>query len=120
MVDVTWAPGWWARLPLPWRRWRVVVRVNEGDEVPPQLPFRGAVLVGPSEQPRWLAFDCPCGRGHRVMVNLDSRRNPQWQVLAQDPLTLAPSVDDAAAGRRCHFLLQRGRTMWVHQLRKTK
>ena len=104
---------WWQWLALLGKRWRVVIRVDEGDEVPPHLPFRGAVLVGPSREPSWIAFDCPCGKGHRVMLNLSPHRLPRWQVIKSSPLSLAPSVDSLAGGRRCHYWVHKGRVEWV-------
>jgi len=104
---------WWGNRPWPWRRWSIAVRVEHGDEIPAQLPFRGAVLVVTAGQPKWMAFDCPCRRGHRVMLNLDPRRRPVWRVLSLSPLTIDPSVDDPTMRGHCHFFLHRGRVIWV-------
>jgi hypothetical protein len=110
---------WWDDLSLPWRLWRIVLQVEHGDEVPAALPARGAVLVQADSMPAWLAFDCPCGRGHRVMVNLHPARHPRWRLRRSSPLTLEPSVDDRAPGRRCHFFLHRGRIIWVRGKERT-
>jgi hypothetical protein len=104
---------WWRWLPFPWRKWRIVDRVRAGDEVPVRLPRKGAVLVAPEGIATWLAFDCPCGIGHRIMLNLDQLRYPRWRVHEADPLTVWPSVDDQIAMRRCHFVLRRGEVTWV-------
>jgi hypothetical protein len=101
---------WWQRLPR--RKWRLVLLVDEGDEIPERLPRHAAVLVGPAEQPKWIAFDCPCRRGHRVMLNLDRRRLPAWSLVSHRPLTLSPSIDDYAMGR-CHFFLRQGKIKWA-------
>jgi hypothetical protein len=105
---------WWQWLPLPWRKWHRVARVNAGDEVPDRLPRRGVVLVGPAEHPTWAAFDCPCGRGHRLMVNLDKTRIPAWRVESLSPLSLRPSIDDITPERRCHFFISNGKITWAH------
>jgi hypothetical protein len=105
--------AWWQWLPVPWRRWRIVLCVEAGDEVPEQLPSRGAVLVAPDGRPTWLAFDCPCGTGHRIMLNLSESRRPRWTLSDHTPLTLSPSIDDVGVGRRCHFFLQRGKIQWA-------
>lgn len=104
---------WWRKIPLPWRRWRMVLFVEAADEIPDRLPHRGAVVVGTMQRPKWIAFDCPCGTGHRVMVNLDQGRRPFW-VLREIPLTLTPSIDDRVDGRRCHFMMTRGRVRWAY------
>lgn len=104
---------WWQRLPLPWRPWRIVGHVPAGDEVPDRLPRRGVVLVEPGEGPTWAAFDCPCRTGHRLMVNLDTRRRPAWHIDSPRPLTIRPSIDDITAERRCHFVIRRGKIEWA-------
>ena len=100
---------WWQA--LPHRKWRLVLLVDEADEVPERLPRRGAVLVGAAEKPKWIAFDCPCRQGHRVMLNLDLRRLPAWSLVSQRPLTRSPSIDDYAVG--CHFFLRQGKIKWA-------
>lgn len=104
---------WWHWLPWPWRRWRVVGHVDAGDEVPDRMPSKGVILVGPTAQPTWVAFDCPCGTGHRLMVNLDERRRPAWQVTAVRPLTIRPSMDNVSKDRRCHFFIRGGKIVWA-------
>jgi Family of unknown function (DUF6527) len=104
---------WWQWIPFPWRRWRILARVEAADEVPERLPHKGAVLVALPDAPTWIAFECPCQRGHRVMLNLHTSRSPRWSIIAERPLTISPSIDDAAAGRRCHFFLTGGRIEWV-------
>lgn len=111
--------SWWQQLPLPWRKFRLVGRVDAGDEVPGRLPRKGVVLVGPVDHPTWAAFDCPCGRGHRLMVNLDKARRPAWRVERARPLTLRPSIDDATPERRCHFLVTGGKITWARDERRT-
>ena len=106
--------AWWQSLPLPWRVWRVVGQVNSGDGVPDRLPDKGVILVGAPGRATWAAFDCPCRRGHRLMVNLDRSRHPFWSVDSLEPLTIRPSIDDVTRDRRCHFVVRRGRISWAH------
>lgn len=105
---------WWQSLPLPWQKWRIVGHVSAGDEVPRLISRRGVILVGPPHRPTWAAFDCPCGSGHRLMLNLDPVRHPTWQILSLHPLSLLPSIDFVTTYRRCHFVLRNGRIAWVH------
>ena len=104
---------WHAWLPLPWRKWRPVLRVENGDEIPERLPAKGAVLVGGPEEPRWIAFACPCDADHSIMLNLDPSRAPYWIVRKLKPLTITPSVDYLTPSRRCHFWVREGRIVWV-------
>lgn len=97
----------------PRRRWRVVVRVEEADQVPTRLPRRGAALAGPAGAPKWLALDCPCGTGHRLLVNIDSRRRPAWRLVSARPLTVKPSIDIIHDGVQCHFTITSGTVRWT-------
>ncbi len=98
---------------LPRRRWRIVIQVDDADEVPGHLPNRGVALVGSQQVPKWLVFDCPCRRGHRIMLNLDAHRRPTWRVVAQRPLSTVPSIDDYSLDR-CHFFIRGGKIEWVN------
>jgi len=105
----------WERISFPWSKWQIVVQVEAADEIPIRLPVRGAALVSQGGRPTWLAFDCPCGMGHRIMLNLDRSRRPTWRLISQRPLTVSPSIDDEVRGRRCHFFLQKGRVFWARR-----
>jgi hypothetical protein len=100
---------------LPFRGWRIVAIVEAADEIPKHLPRRGAVLVGTREHPKWIAFDCPCRIGHRIMLNTDRARIPYWSVAVQGSLTISPSIDYHQGKRRCHYFVRKGRTAWVHE-----
>lgn len=104
---------WWQWIPWPWRGWRVIATVDAGDEIPASLPYKSAILVSLGGTPTWIAFDCPCRRGHRIMLNLYPGRSPAWALQAHRRLTLSPSVDDSTRDRRCHFFLRRGRVEWA-------
>src|SRR5688572_25940487 len=98
---------------IPLHKWRIGVIVDAADEVPERLPVRTAVLIGTVSSPKWIAFDCPCGRGHRILLNVDDSRSPQWSVRAASPLTVWPSIDAEHQFRRCHFILRNGKVTWV-------
>jgi hypothetical protein len=102
---------WWEW--IPGRSWRIVATVEAADEIPLRLPPGGAVLVGTSRHPKWLAFDCPCKTGHRIMVTLDPAHYPHWTILDEKKLSLSPSVDYRALERRCHYRISRGKIFWV-------
>lgn len=105
---------WWRRLPLPWFRWKILLFVEAADEIPAHLPAKAAVLAGGTpDQPSWIAFDCPCRRGHRVMLNLDRKRRPVWTVRQVSPLTLSPSINDFTIDTKCHYFIRQGRVEWV-------
>jgi len=96
------------------RTWRVTASVTAADLVPDHLPRRRAFIVTNDVGPSWIAFDCPCGRGHRIMLNLSSQRRPKWQVTDPKRLAIRPSIDSFDGGARCHFWLRDGRVEWAH------
>jgi len=104
--------GW-----TPWKRWRVVGVVESADEVPDSLAANTAILVGSPANPKWLAFDCPCRTGHRILLNLDSNRYPSWTLLNLSKLTVRPSVDYRDSYRRCHYIVANGRIHWAKEVR---
>ena len=94
-------------------RWHVAAVVDAADEIPETLSKYAAVLVGSRARPKWLAFDCPCETGHRIMVPLDPRLRPHWRLVREKPLTVWPSIDYQSENKRCHYFVRRGRISWV-------
>ena len=103
--------AWWDW--LPFRRWRVVGTVTSADEVPDKLPRNGVVMVGTSGNEKWIIFDCPCRTGHRIMLNADIARFPNWEVQHRDRLTIFPSVDFRGDYRRCHYFIRDAKILWA-------
>lgn len=95
-------------------KWKVDEIVEAGDLVPDEIPRHTAVLVGGDGRYQWLAFDCACAKGHRIMLNLQEARKPSWRLITQKSLTVYPSVDYRGPDRRCHYLIVDGRIRWVH------
>lgn len=97
------------------RPWRVEATVSEVDQVPRRIRARRAFLVAAEARRKWLVFDCPCGSGHRILLNLDRSRRPFWTLrVAKDRrFTLEPSVDYSDDRRSCHYFLSEGRVEWV-------
>ncbi len=112
---------WWKRFSLrPGAPWRLVAYVDDADEIPEHLPFGGAVLVGRGRTRKWLAFDCPCGVGDRILLNLEPSRTPSWRVSVLGGLTVRPSVVVRHRTGRCHYLLEHGRVVWVNHWEATR
>lgn len=110
MAHVARIPAWqW----FPLFQWRAVATVEAVNDIPARLPRHGAIIVGTLRRPKWIAFDCPCRRGHRILLNGDPARAPQWRVLQIDPLSLHPSIDFDDGQSHCHFIITRGHVWWV-------
>ena len=93
---------------------RRTVVVGTVGEVPESLPGDTIVLVG-SERQKWAVFDCHCGAGHRVTLNLQPSHYPVWRVSRRGQrLTIWPSVDVRDA-RRCHYVVNDGFVYWVRE-----
>jgi len=77
------------------------VQQKTGDAV---LVTRGIV--------RSLILNCPCGCGHYLTINLDSRVGPAWRIyLRKNALTLFPSYwRDSHC--ESHFILWGNRIYW--------
>ena len=89
-------------------------------KVPSSLPRHQLALIGETpEQPKWAAFECPCGTGHRIMVSLRPARGGSWTIIrdARQRLSLHPSIDSVDE-RRCHFWLRHGKVAWAPTRRR--
>jgi len=106
--------NWLDWLVWPIRKWRVSGQVEAADEIPDKLPRRTIVLVGTVDYPKWIAFDCPCNRGHRIMLPLGRSSKPHWQLQQLEPASIWPSVDSNGDSFRCHYFIRAGRVEWAH------
>ncbi len=83
-------------------------------DLPDNFPSNLIAVVGTRENHKWSIFLCPCGRGHRIELNMQRSRWPAWRLSIGAGLpTLRPSVDSHQDDFRCHFVIFRGRTEWV-------
>lgn len=92
-----------------------MVILTEADDIDRPLPRRRILLVGSMDSPKWAIFECPCGTGHEIMLNLDQRRRPYWTLRNSlfSGATLQPSIDSAESHIRCHYFIRRGKVQWV-------
>jgi hypothetical protein len=47
------------------------------------------------------------------MLNLDAHRWPVWKLQSRIPLSLYPSVIAEHGAEPCHFIVRKGRILWV-------
>lgn len=95
--------------------WRLEATVSDMDDVPLSIRPRRAYLVATPTRRKWLVFDCPCGRGHRIALNLDRARRPVWtaRLSKRGSITLQPSVNYRHDRGVCHYVMSNGRVAWV-------
>jgi hypothetical protein len=101
----------WRRRRLTTPRYRRVRFYESHADVPASLSRRTVAVVGSPDLPKWAVFECPCGRGHRIMLNLSPNRQPAWQLDPADGVTIRPSIDETATS--CHYWIRGGRVQWA-------
>ncbi len=103
---------WWRRRK---RRKAFSGAVQLESSVDPGLQLKAGklVLVGPKEKPKWLRFQCPCGCGDVIALNLMASHYPRWTVEIHKDGTLSamPSIDATTCGS--HFWIRRNKIRWV-------
>lgn len=84
-------------------------------ELPANLPRHELAIIGDRIDPKWLVFECPCGEGHRLQLNLAASQAVRWRLEKDGGggPSVSPSIDYRGPDRRCHFWLRRGRVDWV-------
>lgn len=115
------ATDWARRQRLVRPRLTHVTYYRQHSEVPRDLPRDVVAVTGAPEKPQWAIFECPCGTGHRIMVNLSPTARPQWRLSAgKAGPSLSPSVDFLDAFGRCHFWLRDGVVRFTRDSRRIR
>jgi hypothetical protein len=110
---------WWRRRGLTAPRIdKVIVQERQG-ELPESISRHAIAVVGSFTHPKWAALECPCGAGHRLMINLSPNHAPAWRLARQRTRpSLHPSIDFEDTERRCHFWLRDGKVQWCRDSRR--
>jgi Family of unknown function (DUF6527) len=105
----------WRRLRLSHPRVDRLASYETLPDVPERLDRHTLAVCGVGETPKWAAFECPCGRGHRIVVSLQKAHRPHWTFSdSGGKPNLHPSVD-SHGDFRCHFVLRDGRVTWARE-----
>lgn len=95
----------------PRARFVRIIEVAERSHLPDRLRPRSLYVLGAPA--KWALFECPCGRGHNIQLNLVHAQRARWLLSVEEGRpTLFPSVD-VRGDRRCHFWVRAGSTRWV-------
>ncbi len=87
--------------------------IDSMDSLPIRLG-RTIYIVSRGGEPRWVVFDCPCGCGARIDVNLMKSKCPSWDLFEEEgAVTLRPSLWQPAGTCMSHFFIERNRVRWV-------
>lgn len=82
----------------------------------PQVPKANEIAIaGAPERPKWALIDCPCGRGHTILMPLSRTASPHWTIREgiRGP-SIHPSIDrNRDVGIRCHYWIRDGVVVWV-------
>jgi len=63
---------------------------------------------------KWAVFECPCGRGHVIELNLAHPGRARWALTidSEGRSSARPSIDFKGT-KRCHYWLRAGRIDWT-------
>jgi len=65
---------------------------------------------------RWIVFQCPCGCGELITLNLDKRTGPHWRIWRRkNSLSINPSVW-RTSGCQSHFVLKQNHVFMMQDL----
>lgn len=83
----------------------------------PSLPRANEIAIaGTPENPKWALLDCPCGRGHTILLPMSSSKDPHWTMTLNDQQnpSFSPSIDrNRDQEQRCHFWIRNGEVHWA-------
>lgn len=88
----------------------------EHSELPDVPRVNELAIAGTLDQPKWALVDCPCGRGHTVLIPLSKTAHPHWEVTNKPGSgpSVHPSIDrNRESGMRCHYWIRDGAVIWV-------
>jgi hypothetical protein len=89
-----------------------VLKVPRMSAIPADIG-RNVYVVEKAHQRAWVVFNCPCERGHRLVVNLSRNRRPCWKLSVRKGLaSLWPSLW-LKEQCRSHFWIRRNRIYWA-------
>lgn len=102
---------WWRR-----KRWTApkidrIVKLAEDQVVPADLDRHTIHLIEIGGEARWAIFECPCGRGHPIAVNLADGPHPHSSLDVRE-VTINTQVETNHSERRCRFRVTNGRVTW--------
>ena len=102
---------WWKRLRA--EKIKRVVIVDSMTAVPTACAS-DLYLVRHGSFDKRAVFDCPCGCGRRIDLNLVQTQHPSWSAkLRNGRITLAPSIWLTADPCRSHFFVRNSKIEWA-------
>lgn len=82
------------------------------EEPPENLKPNTLYIVKDGKEPDSLIFNCPCGCGNRIELNLLPDCSPRWVLkIKRKKISISPSVW-ATRGCRSHFWIRDGKVEW--------
>jgi hypothetical protein len=95
------------------QKYSKITFVNSIGEVPENLGS-GIFIVQRGGVNRWAIFQCPCGGGERIEVNLMRSKCPNWDMkITGNKISLWPSIVVRDTNCRSHFCLRNNKVYWV-------
>lgn len=90
------------------------------EDFPDKVKDKVIYIVGEGRFHWVLVFQCPCGCGHTIQLNLLNEADPCWtfQISKKHEISIWPSVW-RTTGCKSHFIVQNGKIEWVRLRRQT-
>lgn len=86
------------------------------DESPDAVNQGTIYFVGSPNKQQYAIFNCPCGCGRNVELNLNPKSSPCWKVQwhLSGTISLSPSVW-RKGGCHSHFFLKKNNIIWCNR-----
>jgi len=87
-------------------RYSTVRFIDALPDVPAQIG-NDIYIIGSPHAAKWVVFNCPCSKGHRLTVNLMKSNHPRWILrLSGKKASLSPSIVVTDHPCKSHFWLK--------------
>jgi hypothetical protein len=103
---------WFRRQKKPPQYFEQAHAVSQMSGIPPEIGH-DIYIVEKQRRRVWAVFNCPCERGHRLVVNLSRTRLPFWEVsVRKGRASFWPSLWMRGLCKS-HFWIRGNRVYWV-------
>jgi hypothetical protein len=83
------------------------------NDIPTIIDSKFIYIVREGTEPETLVFECPCGCGAPVYLNLLKDTTPHWTYeIERKTITIFPSVV-RKKGCQSHYWIKKGKIIWV-------
>ncbi|WP_418705220.1 DUF6527 family protein [Anaerotignum faecicola] len=94
------------------RHWKIIISNDFPLKVLPETLY----IVGDIKRPQYAFFQCPCGCGRTVELNLNPETHPYWHLKLHlsGKASFTPSIW-RKNGCRSHFFFSKSKIIWCER-----